>query len=126
MLRRVRGQAEAAQDLVAHDGGRGGGAGEDARGGKLGEKAADLKVFRPEVVPPAAPTSSASRSPRAGRDGRIHSRGGAARPRGRSPSPGRPGHSSCGTVAPHSPRPVPKAASRVAGTAVCAPRKAPL
>ena len=54
VLRRVRGQAEAGQDLVAHDGRGGGGAGEHARGGQLGEQAADLQVLRPEVVAPFA------------------------------------------------------------------------
>jgi hypothetical protein len=54
VLRRVRGQAEADQDLVAHDGRGGGGAGEHARGGKLGQEAADLQVLGPEVVAPFA------------------------------------------------------------------------
>ena len=54
VLRRVRGQAEPAEDLVADDGGRGRGAGQHARGRHLGQQPPDLEVLRAEVVPPFA------------------------------------------------------------------------
>ena len=54
VLRRVGGQPEALEDLVAyHRRGRGG-AGQDARPGQQREKLADLHVLGPEVVAPLA------------------------------------------------------------------------
>ncbi len=50
----VGGQAEPRQDLVADDRGRGGRAGEHARGREIGDQSADLEVLRAEVVAPLA------------------------------------------------------------------------
>ena len=53
-LRRVGAEAEAHQDLVAHDRRRGRGAGQHEPRAQLGDEAADRQVLGPEVVAPLA------------------------------------------------------------------------